>query len=207
MSDFSPEPLNAAPTVARQARPHFPCADNGSSDAQTPVTIRVPRPADGATMRRLAREAGGLDVNSTYYYIMMCSYFSSTCRIACSGESAVGFVTGFRPSDISRTLLIHQIGVSPEWRGKGIGKSMLLALLAGRDGAPEFIEATISPSNLASRALFNWLSRKIRADQQFRPEFTADLFLPELHEPEDTVRIGPINQQMMERLNMEEIKP
>ena len=169
--------------------------------------IRAPRPTDGAAMSRLATALGTLDVNSTYTYIMLCQYFSSTCRVAESYGALAGFVTGFRRPDAAETLFIWQVGVAPAARRRGLALAMLLALLLSTDGPPKFIEATISPSNHASRHLFDRLARLLRCGRQTGTGFDAELFAPETHESEGIFRIGPISESIIEQLSTGVIKP
>ena len=46
---------------------------------------------------RLVVEGGGLDANSPYLYLVMCSDFADTCRVAYDGDALVGFVVGYHP--------------------------------------------------------------------------------------------------------------
>lgn len=157
------------------------------------VQLRAPTDADGARMWQLACETEVLDENSTYAYLMFARFFKETCIVAETGKQVVGFITGFCRPDRDDTLFIWQIGVSARHRGKGIAKSMIAELLRRcRKKNIRFLEATVSPSNEASRMLFLGVSREYDTRCTIQPCFSADLFPGGAHESEWTYRIGPI---------------
>jgi len=156
------------------------------------ILLRKPGEKDGAAMWRLVQDSGVLDPNSAYAYLMYCKYFADTCVIAeCDGE-AVGFLTAFRPPTAPDTVFIWQIGVSKKHRGKGVGSQMIRELLqsAGCTGV-RYLEATVSPSNVPSAALFRKTAKMLNTCCEVAECFPAELF-PKEHEAEWTYRIGPI---------------
>ena len=60
------------------------------------VGIRAPSLGEGALMWELARDAGGLDLNSPYAYMMAGRHFQSTCAIAEVYGKPAGFVLAHR---------------------------------------------------------------------------------------------------------------
>ena len=167
------------------------------SAAESPfVTFNKPAARDGQKVWKLVKDSGVLDVNSAYSYIMLCDYFADTCLVARAdnGELA-GFVTAYIPTKRKDTLFVWQIAVSRSYRGYGLGLNMLLEVLE-REACREvrYLEATISPSNQASRALFRRLSDQLATKIRVSEGYTAELFPTEgSHEDEELFRIGPFN--------------
>lgn len=119
------------------------------------VAVRQAYVGDGALLWELARDAGGVDLNSPYAYMMQCRNFAGTCAVAEVFGTPAGFVTAHRVAQRSDTLFVWQVAVLPEFRGLGIAKRMLDALM----DQPACIgvrklEATVTASNTASEKLF-----------------------------------------------------
>lgn len=131
-------------------------------------------------------ERSGLDRNSTYAYVMFAEYHPLTSVVAEVDSSLVGFVTGFRIPADPDTLFVWQIAVDDRARGRGIG-AMMLDELVSRTGV-RTVEATVTPSNAASDALFRGLARRHGNEVALATAFGEDLF-PEGHEAEIRYRI------------------
>lgn len=156
------------------------------------VEYVMPVAADGRRLWRLVKDSGVLDLNSAYLYTMMCDYFADTCVLTRTADGEeIGFVMGFIPPAKQDTLFVWQIAVASEHRGKGLGTQMLMELLR-RESCQKtrYIEATISPSNHASRAMFHRVAAKLQAVICESYGYRADIF-PEEHEAERLCRIGP----------------
>lgn len=169
------------------------------------IRCRPPTPSDGRALWQLARSVG-LDLNSPYAYVLWSDYFSKSSTIAVAtqddpGSSAgvkssadndvgtvVGFITGFHPPADPTTLFVWQVGVAVEARGRGLGRQMLDELLA-RSGA-RWLEATVTPSNTASIALFRGTASRHGTGVDETLAYPRELF-PGDHEPEVRFRIGP----------------
>ena len=159
------------------------------------ILTRHPRPEDGQEIWRLVKETGVLDLNSAYCYLLLCKQFSNTCMVAeISGELA-GFVTAYKIPDNETTLFIWQTGIAKHLRGKGIAKKLILELLA-MDSCinVEQIQATVSPSNTASMALFRALARNLNTKFTEEEYFDSTLFPGQQHEKENLVTVGPFNR-------------
>ena len=158
------------------------------------VGVRAPSHDEGALLWEIARDAGNLDLNSPYAYMMTCRNFQNTCAIAEIYGMPAGFVMAHRPASRPHVLFVWQIAVLPEFRGFGIAKRLLDGLL-DRDvnAGVRTIEATVSPSNTASAALFTAFANDRNAKLDMRTGFTADDF-PEGHghEAEQLFTISPI---------------
>lgn len=154
------------------------------------LRCRPPTAADGSRLWALA-DSVGLDLNSPYAYVMWGDHFagSSTVAEAVDGE-IVGFVTGFVPPDAPDTLFVWQVGVAEAARGQGVGGRMLDDLLTRR--SVRWLEATVTPSNEASAALFRGTAHRHGVDVDRATAYPADLF-PGNHEAEVRFRIGPLD--------------
>jgi L-2,4-diaminobutyric acid acetyltransferase len=143
-------------------------------------------PQDGRAIWRLAAEAG-LDLNSAYAYVMWAEYHAATSLVAADGTgSLAGFVMGFRVPDRPHAVFVWQIAVATRCRGIGLG-SHLLDALARSTGAAA-VEATVTPSNAASAALFRGLAQRHGTTAEEHLLFDGHLF-PDGHEPEVRFRI------------------
>lgn len=134
-----------------------------------------------------------LDLNSAYAYLLLCHHFGATCVIARSQAQVIGFVSAYRPPAEPNDLFIWQVAVDPEARGRGLGAEMILRLLARADLKDvRYLETTVSPSNQASRRMFQRLARRLGVPLQERLLFGRDCFGTADHEEEILFRIGPL---------------
>jgi L-2,4-diaminobutyric acid acetyltransferase len=156
------------------------------------MKIRRPCAEDGARIWRLVESSGVLDCNSAYVYLLLCTHFADTCAVAEDDGKLLGFVTGYRLPDKPDTWFVWQVGVGSAARGRGLGKRLLRAVLTRHDDI-RAIEATVSPSNRASRALFGSLAREFGAPLREGIGFASPLF-PDSHEDEPVLRIGPFSE-------------
>lgn len=160
--------------------------------AQPRIVIESPSPGDGPGLWRLARDAGGLDLNSPYAYLLWCRDFSATSVVARAGGEIAGFITGYRRPDAAETLFVWQVAVDPAYRGQRIGVRMLDGIAdAGRRLGCRYMEATVTPDNTASARMFASFARARDAPLARSEGFDSTLF-PDNHQPEDLIRIGPL---------------
>lgn len=153
------------------------------------VRYRFPTPSDGRVLWHLAGSVG-LDLNSPYAYVLWADHFAATSVVAVAdNDEIVGFVNGFHPPSDPSTLFVWQVGVAPVARGQGIARRMLDELL-GRTRA-RWLEATVTPSNTASAALFRGTAARHDSTADETLVYPRELFA-EGHEPEFRFRIGPL---------------
>lgn len=160
---------------------------------QTPdIRFRSATAKDGAAIWKLVSDAGTLELNSAYFYLVFASDFGDTCLIAEVGTEVVGAVVGYRPPREPDAAFVWQIGVAPSMRGQGLGKTLLKRWLElpAVCGA-RWMTATISDDNEASRRLFQSAARDLGVGCEVVPHFTEDLF-PIDHPAEPIYRIGPL---------------
>ncbi|MTV25745.1 diaminobutyrate acetyltransferase [Nitriliruptoraceae bacterium ZYF776] len=155
------------------------------------LVLRHPTLQDGAALYELVRDGGGLDRNSPYAYLLLADRFSATSLVAEEAGGTAGFIAGLPLPEDPGTLFVWQIGVAPSHRGRGLGRRMLVDL-AQRSGA-RYLEASVTPSNTASRRLFRGFARELGVPCHESAWLEAGHFpAGEDHEPEDRFRIGPL---------------
>lgn len=149
-------------------------------------------------MSQLVESVGVLDRNSCYLYLLLCRDFADTCVIAESNRELAGFVTAYRPPSRPEVLFVWQVGVARAARRQGLAKRMLrklLSLPACQD--VRFLEATVTPSNAASRNLFELLADELGAARVWCNGFCSEQFaIPHEHEDELLIRIGPLERNV-----------
>ncbi|GAK40803.1 diaminobutyrate acetyltransferase [Paenibacillus urinalis] len=162
-------------------------------NTQKEVTYRQPAAEDGSRIWELIRGTGSLDLNSPYCYMMLGDYFKDTCIVAEDDENIVGFISAFRSPRNPETLFVWQVAVASSHRRQGIAKSMLTRLLKHRTmQGVRFIEATVSPSNMASRRLFLSFAEEKSIPSTVTVGYGKELFPNEsIHEDEPLFVIGP----------------
>ncbi|MFD0688513.1 diaminobutyrate acetyltransferase [Actinomadura fibrosa] len=165
-----------------------PAADATNAD----VRLQEPGPADGPELWRIARDSRVLDVNSPYSYALWCRDFAGTSVVARDGDALCGFITGYVRPASPDTLFVWQVAVDASHRGRGLARRML-DRLADRAGArgQSFMEATVTPGNAASTAMFESFARDRGCALVRSPLFGAEHFPGGGHEPEVLFRIGP----------------
>ena len=106
-------------------------------------------------------------------------------------ESGVplGFISAYRRPDAPQTLFVWQVGVAPEAQGRGIASRMLRTLIERKSLSDiTRLETTISPSNKASRALFDKIAKERGHPVEITPFLEASAFdLAGTHEAEELI--------------------
>jgi L-2,4-diaminobutyric acid acetyltransferase len=157
--------------------------------------FRAARPADGATLWRLVRDTGTLELNSPYFYLLWATEFGHTSLVTEQDGQAVGVVVGFHPPGQPDSAFVWQVGVLPSHRGQGLGLRMLQAWKAlPANAGCRWVTATVADDNQASQALFHSLARVSDVRCESQPHFTADQF-PVDHPAEPLLRVGPFSRE------------
>ncbi|SDD25501.1 diaminobutyrate acetyltransferase [Actinokineospora iranica] len=158
------------------------------------IVISQPSTVDGSELWRVARDSRTLDLNSSYAYLLWCRDFAATSAVARVEGRVVGFVIGFvRPTD-PETVVVWQIAVDGDQRGRGIAGRLLDNLVSRlADQGVRHLETTIAPGNTASIGLFQALTRRWGTSLRQAKLFDAAHF-PDDHESEDLYRIGPFER-------------
>ncbi|MGJ9383085.1 diaminobutyrate acetyltransferase [Salipaludibacillus sp. CF4.18] len=158
------------------------------------VALRKPHLDDGGDIWQLIKSTKVLDLNSAYYYLILCKYFKNTCVVAEEDHGIVGFVSAFIHPENSKVLFVWQVAVDQSQRGKGLASSLLEELVSREECASiQFIETTISPSNEASKALFKKFAHKLGTKMEETETISQEAFPSDNHESEQTYQIGPFH--------------
>lgn len=158
------------------------------------LTFRPPSLGDGAAVFDLAGRVGKLDLNASYAYLLWCRDFAATSVVVHGPDGMAGFITGYRRPDEPSTLFVWQVAVDPAARGRGLASAMLDHLVERVD--PRLVEATVTPDNEPSAAMFASLARRLGVPIAHEALMAAADF-PDDHEPEDLVRIGPMSREQV----------
>lgn len=157
------------------------------------LTFRQPERRDGAVLHDLIAACPPLDLNSRYAYLLVCEHFAETSVIVEQEGAIVGAVTAYIPPNQPDTLFVWQVAVAETMRGRKLASRMLEHLLTHcvKTRCLRWMEATISPSNEASRNLFIQLAARHDVGITTTTLFTARDFGSSNHEEEQLYRIGP----------------
>jgi L-2,4-diaminobutyric acid acetyltransferase len=165
--------------------------DVSVAPASSKFLLREPGISDGAAIYRLVRACPSLDLNSCYAYLLLCTHHSGTCVVAEDSRGVAGFVSAYRRPDANDVVFVWQVAVAPVARGQGLALRMLEHLLArpGLAGC-RWLEATVTPSNAASRRVFATLAACLGAHSEERTFFSMEDFQDPHHESEMLIRIA-----------------
>jgi len=154
--------------------------------------FREPRITDGAAIHRLVRACPPLDLNSPYAYLLLCAHHAGSCVVAEQEGETAGFISAYRPPSQADAVFIWQVAVALQARGQGLALQMLEHLLARPALAGcRWLETTVTPSNAASRRVFETLAARFNTQCAERTFFSTEDFQDSHHEPEMLIRIGP----------------
>lgn len=154
--------------------------------------LREPRVTDGAAIHRLVRACPPLDLNSPYAYLLLCAHHAGSCVVAEQDGEITGFISAYRPPAQADTVFIWQVAVASAARGQGLALQMLEHLLARPALAGcRWLETTVTPSNAASRRVFETLATHLNTQCAERTFFSREDFQDPHHEPEMLICIGP----------------
>lgn len=163
------------------------------SKAAEGLHLREPRLEDGKAVHELIGRCPPLDLNSSYNYFLLCSHFSETCAVAERNGEIVAFMSAYRIPKAPESLFVWQVAVDASLRGLGMAGQLLEAILA-RPAATgvRYIETTVSPSNVASKRVFERFAQKRDLGWQEETFLTEAHFGSEAHESEMLFRLGPL---------------
>ena len=184
----------------RTALVEKPCASD------TVIKYRHPRLEDGAAIWKSVEKSNVLDSNSTYLYLLLCHHFSDTCFVAEFNGTIVGFLSSYIPPNNPTSIFVWQIAVHSDVRRRGVALAML-NLLVDEIVVNEipFLEASITPSNTASRKLFGTLADNHGVECVEEILFTSESFGKQFHEEEILFRLGPFSRSEKSEVQNENI--
>src|SRR5699024_232781 len=162
--------------------------------ANQTIFFREPTDSDGKEKYRIVEETTVLDVHSSYSYLLSSKFFSKTSIISTCDDKVMGFVSGFLQPDSPDTLFVWQVAVDSDFRGYGLATTLIQQLIDQVDEKKDvqYLEATVTPSNIPSSKLFQGLAKKNDTDCSIFECFKEEHFPDPDHEAEMTYRIGPL---------------
>mgnify|MGYP003335715068 CR=1 FL=1 len=165
------------------------CSVKGTAE----ISIKKPKQSDGKDLWMIAKQTGVLDLNSSYSYNLIATHFSETSAVTFLEDKPAGFLSAYLIPKSPQILFIWQIGVMPQYQGKGFAFAMIKNVLS-RQVCQKVtsINTTITPSNTASRKLFQKVSHLLNAEFNCS-SFYSPMDFPDTHEEEDLITIGPFN--------------
>lgn len=131
------------------------------SEPDSGLVIRQATVKDGKRLWEIARDSGSLDLNSKYYYLLMCRHFGDTSVVAEKDGTVVGFVTSYRPPESPETIFVWQVAVDARARGLGVASKMLMTMIDNNRADVRYLSATVTPSNTASIGLFAAVAKRL----------------------------------------------
>jgi len=159
------------------------------------LSFRAPVTDDAPAIHALIERCEPLDLNSRYCYLILCEHFSSTCVVVEKDGEVLAVITAYVPPDRQDTLFVWQIAVDINLRGQGLAKKMLHCLLQRNHLKHiQYVEATVNPSNEASRSIFKSLAKSSQCPMDEALIFPAHMFGEGNHEQENLIRVGPIGR-------------
>lgn len=155
--------------------------------------FRSPVAEDAKTISALIASCPPLDANSLYCTLLQCTHFAQTCIVAERDGAIEGWISGYRPPDDEDAMFVWQVAVHANARGHGLGVAMLNALFS----QPAVADATrllttITPSNAASRRMFDGFARLHQAPVTAQEHFDCERHFGGRHESEQLIAIGPL---------------
>jgi L-2,4-diaminobutyric acid acetyltransferase len=83
------------------------------------MIIRPLKPWDIGALRELIEICKPLDLHTPFTYWILSEYFSNTCFVLEDEEIIVGYTGGMKSSSMEGVFYLWQIGLLPDYRGKG----------------------------------------------------------------------------------------
>lgn len=172
------------------------------------IYMRTPSVEDGASIWELVRDAGSLDLNSPYAYLLFADFFRESCVVAYENERLAGAIIGLTPPGREDSIFVWQIAVDSDFRGRQVGRRMLAWLVANARGTgATYLEATVTPGNEPSKRMFRGFAADVGAPCHETLHYPADSFpaTGEAHAEEWLYRIGPVSPQSLAKLIQEPV--
>lgn len=117
--------------------------------------VTNPDPGDFLDIYRFVGDIEGLVQHPVHFFKIMTNYFGDSFFIIRNGENIAGMVWGFISQTDPDIFFLWQIGVAPEYRGKGLSRKLIEKLIefAAAHGCKK-VHATVETENIASWKMF-----------------------------------------------------
>lgn len=156
------------------------------------LIIRNVNEQDSKTLEYLASVCPPLDVHTPYTYWVICRYFSETSFIAEYDGIPVGYITGI---DSGTEVLVWQIGIVDEMRGKGLSGALIDKIVSLAEKKGRLIHVSIDKSNENSNSAFRSYCRSHRMKMvRLGSVSLSSLVNTDFSENEEYYSIEPISQ-------------
>ncbi|SHJ01432.1 GNAT family N-acetyltransferase [Lutispora thermophila] len=125
------------------------------------MRIRSMESKDIAAVRELIDYCKPLDLHTPFTYWILSEYFNNTCFVLEDEDEIVGYTGGMKSSSMDRTFYLWQIGLMPDYRGKGYF-NMLMDQIINEVKAIgcKFLEFSVLSDNYQSINAFSNYAKK-----------------------------------------------
>lgn len=160
-----------------------------SEDRTRTPHLRKPNATDGAAIWELIRACKPLDENSMYCNLVQAEHFRDTCVVAEMDGDIVGWISGHMiPGEDA--FFVWQVAVSAKARGLGLGRKMLLHLVAREECIDATrLKTTITRDNDASWGLFRSFAKAVGGHLTDAPHYKCQTHFGGQHDTEHMVTI------------------
>ncbi|MBF0289372.1 MAG: diaminobutyrate acetyltransferase [SAR324 cluster bacterium] len=165
------------------------------------IKFRQPTLNDGIGIRQLVSTFQPNELNSAYFYYLVCKHFFETSLLAEEQGNIIGFIFSYIPPQKPDALFVAHIMVSETRRREGIASSMMSHLLEQSHIIPkiEYLETALTSTNYAAVRLFHRVSQKYKTSVKERLFCSKEHLEPEAKEDKILVQIGPLTTKQKEK--------
>ena len=125
------------------------------------MNIRPMEEKDIAQVRELVNHCRPLDLHTAFTYWILANYFNNTCLVMEDKCEIVGYTGGMKSSAKEGVFYLWQIGILPEYRGKGFFGLLLEKVMeAAKKSGCKILQFSVLPDNWQSLGAFSSFSKK-----------------------------------------------
>ncbi len=146
----------------------------------------------GEVYKLLVANRPYVGLNSRYTYLLLARDFSDSCMVAEFDKKIVAFSSGYVPPGRPDTFFSWEVVVEEKYRGNGLQKKLLLKQISQK--AVKFLEATVNPSNEASKRNYEEIAKMLQTTCKEALLFGEADFEHDGQEAEFLLTIGPFTQ-------------
>jgi L-2,4-diaminobutyric acid acetyltransferase len=158
------------------------------------LSFRPPRVDDAAAIWQAAPQRG-IERDSCYAYLLLCSHFADTGVVAELDGGVVGFALGYRPPIRPDQAFVWQLGVTAGHDLSELGARLLDEYLSRRASFDaRFLCMTCSPDDAPLRELFQQFARRRGTRCAVGPCYPSSLFAT-AHPDEQLLSVGPLGER------------
>jgi L-2,4-diaminobutyric acid acetyltransferase len=126
------------------------------------MRIRSLKPQDIGTVRELIDYCKPLDLHTPFTYWILSEYFNNTCLVLEDDDIIVGYTGGMKSSSLDGVFYLWQIGLMPDYRGKGYFSMLLDSIVeeVKRLGCHSLEFSVLSDNYQSINAFSNYAKKK-----------------------------------------------